>query len=103
MNTIQSIKDKLTGVFHPSHIDLLNEGSKHRSSTDISHLKLVLVSDAFESKNLLARQRLINEVLQEELKGEIHALIMVLKTPAEWSSEKGALPESPPCMGGAKN
>ena len=47
------------------------------------HWKAVIVSDAFRGKNLLTRQRMINAVLAQELRGPIHALSMDVLTREE--------------------
>lgn len=47
------------------------------------HWRASIVSDAFRGKTLLARQRMINGVLMEELRGPIHALTMDVLTPEE--------------------
>jgi len=51
---------------------------------------------------LVARHRMVNKVLEEELKGSIHALALHTMTMEEWF-EKGKAAESPPCEGGSKN
>ena len=66
-----------------------------------SHFKVVIVSDVFEGKRLVARHRAVNEALLDE-SGQLpfHSLsVGAAKTPAEWgvSSE---IPASPKCMGG---
>lgn len=52
-------------------------------------------------KPLLARHRMVNAALKEELVEDIHALSMTTKTPAQWEADGGktVLP-SPPCAGG---
>jgi stress-induced morphogen len=47
------------------------------------HWKAVIVSAAFDGKNLLTRQRLVLGALAEEMKGPIHALSMDTWTPEE--------------------
>ncbi|MBE7451984.1 MAG: BolA family transcriptional regulator [Kofleriaceae bacterium] len=47
------------------------------------HWKARVVSTAFAGKSLIARHRLINAALAEELKGPIHALTMEVLTPEE--------------------
>jgi BolA protein len=42
-----------------------------------------VVSTAFAGKSLMARHRLINAALADELKGPIHALTMELHAPDE--------------------
>lgn len=71
-----------------------------------SHFKVVIVSDEFNDKMLIARHRLVNKVLEEELNknrdaGGIHALALHTMTMEEWF-EKGNAPESPECLGGGK-
>jgi stress-induced morphogen len=46
---------------------------------------LVITSEAFQSKPLLARQRMVNTLLKEELakEGGIHALQLKTRTPEE--------------------
>jgi BolA protein len=67
-----------------------------------SHFKVIIVSDAFKDKMLVARHRMVNKVLEDELKGGIHALALHTMTMEEWF-EKGKAAESPPCEGGGKN
>lgn len=47
------------------------------------HWKAQIVSSSFSGKSTLARHRLINSVLAEDLKGPIHALSMDLRAPDE--------------------
>ena len=39
-----------------------------------THFKVVIVSPAFKGRSRLECQRMVNEVLKEELQGAIHAL-----------------------------
>jgi stress-induced morphogen len=52
------------------------------------HWKAVIVSDGFAGLTPMARHRLINAALAEELKGPIHALTMETWTVAERSQRK---------------
>jgi BolA protein len=55
------------------------------------HLTLTIVSDAFLGKALLARHRLIQALFKEELaSGNLHALSLVTRTPAEQAQQTGA-------------
>lgn len=47
------------------------------------HWKATIVSAAFAGKSALARHRLINAALADELRGPIHALSMDCKAPGE--------------------
>jgi stress-induced morphogen len=48
-----------------------------------------IVSPLFEKKMTLARHRLVNGALREEI-GKIHAWTPKCFTPAEWESRKGS-------------
>ncbi len=102
MTVEDDIIDKLNSALSPQHLEVINESHMHNVPPGSeSHFKVIAVSDAFNGKMLVARHRLINKALAEELAGPVHALALHTMTPAEWA-EKGAAPESPPCMGGGK-
>ena len=102
MTVEEDITQKLENALKPQHLEVINESDNHNVPPGSeSHFKIVAVSDVFEDKMLIARHRIINALLKEELDGPIHALSLHTMTPAEWT-EKGAAPESPPCMGGGK-
>ena len=51
----------------------------------MDHLKVTIVSDAFQGKNLLDRHRLIYQALDAPMKdGRIHALELTAKTKEEY-------------------
>lgn len=102
MSVEDDITRKLTDSLQPQHLEVINESHMHNVPPGSeSHFKIVAVSDQFEGKMLVARHRMINQALAEELAGPVHALAIHTLTPAEWQ-EKGAAPSSPPCMGGGK-
>ena len=103
MNTQSAIEQKLTDGLSPLHLEVLNESHMHNvPDGSESHFKIVAVSSAFEGRNLLARHRIINQLLAQELTGGVHALAMHTMTPGEWFQKGGAVPDSPPCMGGSE-
>ena len=67
-----------------------------------SHFKVVIVSDDFKDKMLIARHRIVNKTLEKELAGDIHALALHTMTMEEWF-KKGGSPDSPECLGGDGN
>lgn len=96
-----TITEKLQAL-SPEHLEVINESHMHNvPEGSESHFKVVIVSDAFKDKMLIARHRLVNKTLEEELKGGIHALALHTMTMKEWF-KKGNAPESPPCLGGGK-
>jgi len=103
MSMQAEIETKLSAELNPSHMQVINESDSHNVPPGSeSHFKLVLVSEKFEEKNLLARHRLINAILENELKNGIHALSMHTYTELEWNEMKGGVPDSPACLGGGK-
>ena len=99
MTTQEIITEKLQAL-SPEHLEVINESHMHNvPEGSESHFKVVIVSDAFKDKMLIARHRLVNKALEEELKGSIHALALHTMTMEEWF-KKGNAPESPPCLGG---
>ena len=102
--TVQaSIESKLTEQLHPLHLQVENESNRHNVPPGSeSHFKVVVVADAFEGKNLVARHRMINEILADELQNRIHALALHTYTRQDWQDKNGNAPMSPPCLGGGK-
>jgi len=102
MTVEDDITAKLENTLMPQHLEVINESFMHNVPPGSeSHFKIIAVSDEFEGKMLIARHRIINKALAEELAGPIHALSLHTMTSEEWA-EKGAAPASPPCMGGGK-
>ena len=107
MNTQETITKKLNDAFSPEHLEVVNESFMHNvPEGSESHFKVTIVSDEFHSKMLVARHRLVNKVLADELQkeqsdGGIHALALHTLTMEEWF-EKGKVPDSPECLGGGK-
>lgn len=95
------IERKLAEAVHAQHLEVINESGNHNVPPGSeSHFKVVLVSDDFTGKTLVARHRRVNEILAEELAGKIHALAIHTYTAEEWRAQNGNAPMSPPCLGG---
>lgn len=104
MNLQDQITEKLEQHFSPVHLEVINESHQHNvPAGSESHFKVTLVSEQFAGKPLLARHRLVNGVLAAELSGGIHALALHTLAPDQWFERAGAVPDSPPCLGGGKN
>ena len=103
MSIQKQIELKLQQGIHALHLDVENESHNHNvPAGSESHFKVVLVSSDFDGKALLARHRMVNKILEEELQGQIHALALHTYTEAEWRDAFGTAPMSPPCLGGGK-
>ncbi len=102
MNMQQTITRKLESALAPEHLEVINESHMHNvPEGSETHFKVVVVSDAFNDKMLLARHRMVNKALEEELSGGIHALALHTMTMQEWF-DQGRVAESPPCEGGGR-
>ena len=88
MSAEQSITEKLTKALAPRLLAVDNESDRHQGhagspGTGESHFHVTIVSDSFSGKGRLDRHRLVNDILQDELAGPIHALSIVALTPEE--------------------
>ncbi len=101
MSVQEIIESKLTEGLAALHLEVMNESGQHnvpRGSE--SHFKVIVVSNDFEDKNLVAQHRLIYKLLESELRSQIHALALHTYTERDWRARMGAAPMSPPCLGG---
>ena len=99
MKVAQTITDKLSATFSPQHLEVINESNRHHVPPNSeTHFKLVIVSDKFNEKRLIARHRMVNELLADELNHGVHALTMHTYTNDEWEALI-VVPESPKCKG----
>lgn len=81
--TADYLKAKLEKELEANHVeieDLSNCGCGMKFDA-------TLVSPKFEGKSLLQRQRLVNQILDQELK-HIHAFTMRTLTPANWEATR---------------
>ena len=88
MTAEQRIREKLMVALEPTRLDVINESEMHaghRSSpgTGESHFRIVIVSPKFAGVSRLARHRLVNEALADELAGRIHALALATYAPGD--------------------
>lgn len=102
MSTQATVERKITHALHPLHVEVVNESFMHNvPEGSESHFKVTVVSEQFEDQSLVARHRMINEILAQELSGALHALAVHTLTPNEWFEAGGAAPDSPQCLGGS--
>lgn len=103
MTRQDTIVTKLDERFAPEHLEVVNESGGHNVPAGAeTHFKVVMVARDFEGQRLLARHRMVHDVLGEELAGGLHALALHTYTSEEWQRRFGDTPMSPPCLGGAK-
>ncbi len=104
MSVQSAITAKLESDLAPQHLEVHNESHMHSVPPGSeSHFKLVIVSDHFDGASLIKRHQMVNRLLAEHLKGQIHALSMETLTGGEWAARGGQTLASPDCRGGSKH
>ena len=90
MSVAATIEAKLHQALDPACLKIEDQSASHAGhagATDggESHFAVEIISDRFLGMSRLARQRLVNEILAEELAGPVHALsiraMTVIETP----------------------
>lgn len=103
MSVQSEIENKLLNTFAPSFLEVTNESHMHNvPAGSESHFKIVLISNEFDKKMLVARHKMVYKTLDDELNAGVHALALHTYTPEEYEAKHGAIPESPLCLGGNK-
>ena len=93
MGTVaDSIRSKLDQAFAPQHLEIHDDSAKHSGHAGAreegeSHFSIIIVSERFKGLNRVARQRLVNHVLAEDMAGPVHALSLKTLTPEEFSRD----------------
>lgn len=88
MTAEQCMREKLMMALEPHRLDVINESEMHaghRSSpnTGQSHFRIVVVSPKFTGLSRVARHRMVNELLADEMNAGVHALALATYAPGE--------------------
>ncbi len=82
---------KINTAFSPGHVSIVDETWKHAGHAGAvggkKHFIVHLVSQRFEGVSRLDRNRMVFDLLKEEMASEIHSLILRTQSPEEWTSE----------------
>ena len=98
MSRAQRIEDQLAEAIDLDHLEVVDESHNHSVPDGAqSHFKVVAVADSFAQSTRIARHRQINNLLQAEFDGGMHALAIHAYSPDEWQKRFGSAPMSPPC------
>lgn len=86
----ERMKSRLGEALAPVHLEIYDDSAKHSGHAGArkegeSHFSLLIVSTKFVGLNRVARQRLVNGVLADELAGPVHALSLRTLTPEEFA------------------
>lgn len=82
------IEQQLTEAFAPEHLVITDDSAMHAGHAGApdggeSHFTVEIVAEAFIGQSRIARHRLVNAALAEELAGPVHALAIKAKAPGE--------------------
>lgn len=88
MDRRERIEQKLRAALAATHLELIDESHLHAGHAGArsggGHFRATIVSEKFAGLSKVQAQRLVFQVLAEEMKGEIHALSMTTWTPDQW-------------------
>jgi BolA protein len=83
-----TIERKLRAALAPNSLTVIDESHLHQGHAGHrpggeSHFRVKIEAQAFAGQNRVARQRAIYKILDDELKGPIHALALDARAPGE--------------------
>jgi BolA family transcriptional regulator, general stress-responsive regulator len=87
-----AIAAKIEEALHPESLDVIDESAQHAGHMHHpggveprgeTHFRIKVVSAAFSGKSRLARHRIINALVEVELKEGVHALAIDARAPGE--------------------
>jgi BolA protein len=88
MTVASRIREKLTEKLAPTRLDIADDSHKHAGHVGArpegeTHFSVEIVSAAFEGVSRVQRQRMVYEILQDELAGPVHALALRTLSPSD--------------------
>lgn len=82
MSILQTIEHKLQAAFQPEFLRVVDDSGGHAghagnpTGTAVSHVGILVVSEAFAGKSRVDRHRAVHEAIADEIK-QIHAITML--------------------------
>ena len=88
MTLEQRIREKLMVTLEPIRLEVLNESHMHAghagdNGTGQTHFRVLVVAEAFRGLSRVARHRLVNEAVADEIRDGVHALAIKAAAPGE--------------------
>ena len=88
MTVADTIRQKLADTFAPTRLDIRDDSRLHAGHAGArpegeTHFSVEIVSRVFAGKSRVERQRLVHDVLADELRQRVHALALRTLTPDE--------------------
>jgi BolA protein len=88
MSVAATIRERLEVGLRPTRLDIVDESHMHAGHNPAAragetHFRVLVVSAEFAGKSRLARHRLVNELLADQLATKVHALAIHAYAPGE--------------------
>ena len=88
MKVAERIEEKLKAALSPVRLEIKDDSHKHQGHAGWreggeTHFRLEVVSEAFEGKSRVERQRMVYSLLADELSEAVHALQLKTLAPSE--------------------
>ena len=89
MTLEDSINKKINENLKPSVFKIFNFSDQHKNhyagdNKDTSHIKIVIVSEIFDDHSRVERERIVHNILKEEILTKIHSIRLKLYTQSEY-------------------
>jgi len=84
----QRLEDKLSAAFAPQSLEISDDSALHAGHAGAreggeSHFTVAITAQAFAGQSRVARHRLVNAALKDDLAGPVHALVIKATAPGE--------------------
>jgi BolA protein len=94
MIVLAQIKEKIQQTFFPLFFEIEDESSLHAGHSgavpgEITHLRITIVSELFQTMPKIKQHRAVNDCLKDELNSGLHALAIKTLKPEQWNSKNG--------------
>ena len=93
MTVQDTLRTKLAAALNPTRLEIVDESHLHAGHAGArpegeTHFRIEIVSAAFVGQSRVARQRLVYDIVAEELRTRVHALALSTRTPDEAAKAK---------------
>ena len=91
MDRIKWLETTLEEAFAPPLLRIEDESAQHAghagAAAGSGHFRVLIVSESFRGRTLVARQRAVYAALGDAMPARIHALALRTLTPEEWAAQ----------------
>ncbi|MBL4604021.1 MAG: BolA family transcriptional regulator [Emcibacteraceae bacterium] len=84
MTVKENVEIKIKDALNPEFLEVIDESHKHAGHSGArpegeTHFHINMTASDFNGKNRVQRQRTVYKILEDEMKGPIHALSLSVK------------------------